>query len=510
MPTAYSYLRFSTPEQAKGDSSRRQTDLAERYAAKHGLTLDTSLRMTDEGVSAFRAKNIKTGALGRFLRLVEDGFVEEGSFLLVENLDRVSRARPWDALLVFQNIINAGVIIVTLQDERVWSEEDLRENPFRIFESLFAMIRANQESETKSRRLKAVWEHKRRTAGTKAMTSRAPGWLRLEGQPARFVVNEDRAAVVRRIFEMTAAGIGQHRIAETLNTEGVPCFGKAAHWHRSYIKKLLENPAVIGTLIPHELVYEGSQRLRKPHAAVPGYYPAIVDEALFQGVQAQKLDKRAPPVRQGVVANLFGGLARCPQCSGSMTRVSKGSKKGGKPYLVCSRAKAGAGCQYRAVKLDQVEHALFRDIGWVTATAPSGDDTIDQRLQQIETATSVLGDQIGALVAELADTRSPAIRARLAELEEALAEMKEEEQSLWERHGSTTGPALLQRQAALCEALEADEVDYQQANALMRQVFSKVVVNYRSGRLELEWQQGGSSEVMFAWPEDEDEAATEA
>ena len=101
-PKAYSYLRFSTPEQMRGDSYRRQTEMAERYAAKHGLTLDRELRMADEGISAFRAKNVRQGALGRFLRAIDDELVPEGSFLLVENLDRVSRASPWDAMPIFQ------------------------------------------------------------------------------------------------------------------------------------------------------------------------------------------------------------------------------------------------------------------------------------------------------------------------------------------------------------------------------------------------------------------------
>ena len=156
MTKAYSYLRFSTTEQAHGDSRRRQTEMTERYAAKHGLILDDELRMKDEGVSAFRAKNVRSGALGNFLRAIDDGLVPEGSFLLVENLDRVSRASPWDAMMIFKNIIDAGVTIVTLQDERTWNREELREEPFRIIESLLVMTRANQESETKSRRLKAV------------------------------------------------------------------------------------------------------------------------------------------------------------------------------------------------------------------------------------------------------------------------------------------------------------------------------------------------------------------
>jgi len=36
-PKAYSYVRFSSPEQATGDSLRRQTELSEQYASQHGL-----------------------------------------------------------------------------------------------------------------------------------------------------------------------------------------------------------------------------------------------------------------------------------------------------------------------------------------------------------------------------------------------------------------------------------------------------------------------------------------
>src|SRR5262245_11437986 len=124
-PRAYSYLRFSTPEQGHGDSRRRQTLLAERYATKHGLVLDRALRMSDEGGSAYQSKNGRHGALCKFLQSMDGGLVEPGSFLLVESLDRISRANPWDAMPIFQQIINAGVSIVTLQDERVWNRAEM-------------------------------------------------------------------------------------------------------------------------------------------------------------------------------------------------------------------------------------------------------------------------------------------------------------------------------------------------------------------------------------------------
>lgn len=58
---AYSYVRFSTPEQMRGDSLRRQTEAAGRYAALHGLELDDKLTFRDLGVSAFRGTNEEDG-----------------------------------------------------------------------------------------------------------------------------------------------------------------------------------------------------------------------------------------------------------------------------------------------------------------------------------------------------------------------------------------------------------------------------------------------------------------
>src|SRR5437762_6778260 len=78
-PRAYSYLRFSTPEQSKGDSRRRQADLAQRYATDHGLDLDDKLTFHDLGVSAYSGANVETGQLGAFLEAVRTKLVEQGS-----------------------------------------------------------------------------------------------------------------------------------------------------------------------------------------------------------------------------------------------------------------------------------------------------------------------------------------------------------------------------------------------------------------------------------------------
>src|SRR5690348_11123783 len=111
---AYSYIRFSSAPQGRGDSLRRQTELSERYAAKHSLVLDQSLHLRDLGVSAYDGSNVARGALGGFLRAIRQGRIAKGSYLLVESLDRLSRAQVMQALSVFTEIINAGVVLVTL------------------------------------------------------------------------------------------------------------------------------------------------------------------------------------------------------------------------------------------------------------------------------------------------------------------------------------------------------------------------------------------------------------
>ena len=71
MPKAYSYIRFSTPEQAKGDSFRRQTEASRKYAEDHGLVLDTSLNLFDQELSGRTGENRTKGALSVFIRAVE-------------------------------------------------------------------------------------------------------------------------------------------------------------------------------------------------------------------------------------------------------------------------------------------------------------------------------------------------------------------------------------------------------------------------------------------------------
>ena len=112
-PKAFSYIRMSTEGQLRGDSLRRQLERSREYAAKNGLDLDETTTFNDIGVSAFRGKNVREGALNRFLVAVREKKIAPGSYLLVESLDRLSRDEVVNAHTEFLALINTGIHVVT-------------------------------------------------------------------------------------------------------------------------------------------------------------------------------------------------------------------------------------------------------------------------------------------------------------------------------------------------------------------------------------------------------------
>src|SRR5262245_26570368 len=121
-PTAYSYIRFSSPEQAKGDSLARQVQATKEWCRRNKVRLDESVTLHDLGKSAYTGehrKNPDRHALASFLRLVESGKVPRGSsYLVVESLDRLTREHVRAAASLFLSILEQGVSIVTTTPER--------------------------------------------------------------------------------------------------------------------------------------------------------------------------------------------------------------------------------------------------------------------------------------------------------------------------------------------------------------------------------------------------------
>jgi DNA invertase Pin-like site-specific DNA recombinase len=490
-PKAYSYVRFSTPEQAKGDSYRRQTEKAMDYAQKHGLDLDTSLTFEDLGKSAFRGKNAETGALRQFLRAVEDGHIEEGSYLLVESLDRVSRNAVTDAQGLFLQIIGQGITLVTLGDDRTYSKESVDRNPMDLILSLLTMIRANEESLTKSRRLKAAYANKRQQAETtgKLFTRVVPGWIRVTPEGTLEAIPE-REAIVQRIFSLFLDGTGKEGIAKLLNSEGHEVWGrgnrKGMHWHASYVNKILDSPAVIGTLTTRTVETEKGKAVKKDAQQIAGYYPRVIDDETFARVRAIRDTSTVTRSKGKAPAkNLLAGLAVCPCCGGAMIRVNKGSGgKAGKPYLVCGRAKVGAGCPYKAVGLEIVETTVrgaYRELS--EALLAEGNSGLVEEIAKLETETSVLADEMENIADTIAmEGHSPVLARKMRELQ---SQMDTATKALKAKRVQLFTQTHAMRRARITDLQPLLEgADVAKASLALRELLRSIVVNHQTGDLE--------------------------
>ncbi|ACH40667.1 resolvase-like serine recombinase [Citrifermentans bemidjiense Bem] len=370
MARAFSYLRFSRPEQRKGDSLRRQTEAAREYADRHNLALD-DFSFRDLGHSAYRGSHAEIGGLSQFLAAIDTGHVKPGDYLLIENFDRLSRQVLDEAFDLLRTICNKGISVVTLQDGNIYDKESLSRNFASLMWALFAFARAHDESAVKSDRLLSTWHNKRKDMRVKPLTGKLPGWLRLSAEK-QITVIEDRAEVVKEIFTRYVEGQSPRTIVNRLNQNNVECWGigkqKSKKWNSSYIQKILDNESVIGRFTPHKIMFEGIKKTRVPLETVNDYFPVIIDAETFNRVQEvrtrNKLGRRKAT---GGLTNAFSMLFRCPVCGSWLVRVNKNSKSNWQ-YLVCGAAKAGyrdadSGYRlcpggYKAVRYDVVEQAF--------------------------------------------------------------------------------------------------------------------------------------------------------
>src|SRR5262249_10274188 len=155
---------------------------------------------------AFRGDNVKDGALGAFLEACRTGRVPRGAYLILENLDRLSRSQIRPALKLFLELQDYGITIVTHEPER--EHDPGASDALTLIEPLIIFARAHEESVMKSSRRKDGWRQARDKArqGGGPMLKTCPAWL--ESTPNGFRVKEVEAATVRRIFTLCREGVG--------------------------------------------------------------------------------------------------------------------------------------------------------------------------------------------------------------------------------------------------------------------------------------------------------------
>jgi DNA invertase Pin-like site-specific DNA recombinase len=319
---AYSYWRYSSPEQKDGDSIRRQTGVARAWCARHGMTLDTGHTYTDAGRSAFHGKNRETGVLRRFLEDVQARRVPRGSVLLVENMDRLSREKPVAAINALSGLLLAGVRVVQLAPDELELTED--SDLFTLLRGQLSQNRGHDESKTKGYRSSEAWGAKqdKARADRTVETARVPAWLRVVGRRrdgkhmvgGRFELIAERGKAIRGMVDRAIGGMGLSLIVKWL-AESVRPWGRGKRWSRAYVRKILRGRSVLGE-------YQPTRGGRPDGKPVPGYFPRVIDEETWGKLQDAydlRLDRRGRlGGRNGgkdgggtvEVASLFSGLLR--------------------------------------------------------------------------------------------------------------------------------------------------------------------------------------------------------
>ncbi|PEH74118.1 recombinase family protein [Edwardsiella tarda] len=429
MTKLYSYVRFSSAAQADGTSRTRQSKMAKEVADKYGLELVEDYQ--DLGVSAFKGDNAKTGALSDFLNAIGKQ-VPVGSWLFVENLDRLSRSDILSAQELFLSIIRRGITIVTGMDGKVYSQESVTSNPVDLIVSILLFSRAHEESQTKRARtissvLLKIKEHQRNPQSP-AVAIREVGsnqwWT--DDTTGFIIPHPIHYPALLKIIEMRRAGKSTDAILKYLNENHrppKPPKNKANKetWSTVMVSRLFDTRALIGI---KEVTVDGVLYELKD------YYPRVLEDNEFYRLREQ-IKRRAYSYGRGVdpvIPLLSGiGILKCGHCGVWMAK-QKGSN--GKPHqyrYVCDGTRRMEKCphphwSFRAINLERAILQLIADKVWQK-------NEVDNPVPALTAQIEAIATQIDKLV-ELSMLTSPT--KELAEKINTLNRQRDElQQEIW-------------------------------------------------------------------------------
>lgn len=500
----YSYLRFSDPKQAASTSAERQRSYAETWATERGLLLDDSLSLRDEGLSAYHQAHVNKGALGAFLQAVDAGQIAPGSVLIVEGLDRLSRASPILAQAQLAQIINAGLTVVTAADGKEYNSESLEAQPMDLVYSLLVMIRAHEESATKSKRVKASITRRceQWLAGTyrgRIAAGRDPEWTRWDDEQQRMVLVPERAEAVRYIVQRYREGIGFVRIAREMQERGLK-HGRKRSDSRAFAK-LVRLRALLG---------EKTLKVQGEEHVLPGYYPALVTPQEFDEMTGVNT-ARARAVGKGDVPGFLTGasISACAYCGSPMAGVTyhhkwreDGTIAPGHRRLICGRHNMRLGCpKGGSATLAVYESAL---LDWCSDQMNLEDMTRSKGQAQLLRADiaahrseqAALQQQIDKLMTLIlqADEPSVAVMNKQRELEKHVAQLSqtiEAMQRALHREAQQAQP----QQAEQWRSLHKAAVDALDFDARM-QLRKMVTDTFQQIQFALSWGEKGTGRMI--------------
>jgi site-specific DNA recombinase len=329
--------------------------------------------------------------------------------VVVEELDRISRDQE-DLAGIYKRLSFLGIDIVSLHNGKA---DQIQVGIRGLVGALFL-----EDLKHKVQRgMHGVVRDGRHAGG------RAYGYRPKLGHPGELEIEEEEAAIVRRIYEEYRSGMSPREIATGLNRDRVPA-PRGMSWLASTLNGnasrghgILVNPIYAGRnvwnrvrMIKNPDTGKRVSRVNDAAEWVTVEIPAlaIVPPELFDAVQQQKATRSHLPVpRRRKPRHLLSGLLKCGCCGGGL---SVKDRDHGRIRLICTRSREGGLCANRRhFYLDEIERRVSSGLRQRLGTRAAMDRFVrvytDERRR-------LAGDRVGLL--EKLDRRLAVIDADLS------------------------------------------------------------------------------------------------
>ena len=364
MMRAVIYGRYSSDLQSEASIDDQIHNCRSRIDAEGWELIDT---YSDRAVSG--ASTLRPG----YQQLLMDARAGSIDVIVVEALDRLSRDQE-DIAALYKQLIFAGVKLITL------AEGEINELHVGLKGTMNALFLKDLAQKTHRGLAGRVRDGK--SGGGRAYGYDVIKALDETGNPIRGdqKVNDQEAAIVRRIFQEYVHGKSPRAIAITLNRENV-AGPSSKGWTPSTIignrkrgTGILNNHLYVGKRIWNRLCYRRDPETRKrvsqlnpPELWIVADAPQlrIIDDDLWNVARSLQESRsretrpdtgRGPDWRQRQPKHLFSGLIKCAACGGGMSLISR-------VYYGCSANRNKGTCANRlTLRLDRLEEAVLRGL----------------------------------------------------------------------------------------------------------------------------------------------------
>lgn len=330
------YARYSSHNQTEC-SIEGQIEECKRYAELNDYNvINTYIDRAKSGTKDNREE---------FLKMIEDSKKKEFKYIIVYQLDRFARNR-YDSAIYKKELKTRDIRVLS-------SRENITEDASGVLmESMLegmAEYYSLELGQKVKRGMNYNGENFYYNGGTVPLGFKLQEiTINIENSikpiiKKKYILDNEKASIVQKIFEMYANGSKMVEIISTLNSLGVKtAYNKS--FNKSSIRRILENKKYIGTY-----TYNGIE--------TSDAIPRIVSDELFNRVQMELVKNGLAPSRNRAKNEyLLTGKLYCGDCKEKMTGTSGTSKtKELHTYYICKNSKAHKNCTKKRIKKDYLE-----------------------------------------------------------------------------------------------------------------------------------------------------------